>query len=51
MVVYSNVISPQDCATTIEALYKWLEQTRPLFKRNDYSTWENKNWPSGMKYG
>jgi hypothetical protein len=51
IVVFKDVLTKDEQNATTEALYKYLKDTRPTFDRDDYSTWENKLWPSDMKFG
>jgi len=49
--IVENVFTNQECDTTIDSMWSWLEGLGTGIKRNDKSTWNNGNWPHYSKQG
>jgi ectoine hydroxylase-related dioxygenase (phytanoyl-CoA dioxygenase family) len=49
--VVENVLSNKICNDTIKSMWKWLEGLGTGIKRNDKTTWSNKNWIMSLHQG
>lgn len=49
--VVENVFTDNECDNTINQMWEWLEGLGTGIKRNDKTSWNNKNWPINSHQG